>query len=82
MPVNSVISETAKPRIALTKDKILREYKDVFEGLGHIEDSSSFVVNANHIPARTTRTKVDSGDTMPNIIFIKLVYFRWLVRIL
>ena len=52
IPVNSVVSETAKPRSPLTKENILREYKDVFEGLGHIGDSNTFVVNRKHMPVQ------------------------------
>ena len=52
IPVNSVVSETAKPRSPLTKENILREYKDVFEGLGHIGDSNTFVVDRKHTPVQ------------------------------
>ena len=35
----------------LTRERILTEYKDVFEGLGHIGDSSSFVIDpVQHAP--------------------------------
>ena len=50
--VNSVASEQDKPGVPWTKENILNEYKDVFEGLGHIGDSSSFVINPDHTPVQ------------------------------
>ena len=35
VPVNNVVSEAEK-YVPLTKEMVLKEYKDVFEGLGHI----------------------------------------------
>ena len=44
--VNTVVTEQDKLRVPLTREAILKEYKDVFEGLGHIGISSSMVVVA------------------------------------
>ena len=49
--VNSVVTEQA-PKAPLTKERILSEYKDMFEGLGHIGDSNSFVVDPNKPPVQ------------------------------
>ena len=46
--VNTVVTEQDKLRVPLTREAIQKEYKDVFEGLGHIGISSSFVVNPDH----------------------------------
>ena len=46
--VNSMGKEPVKSSVPLTREKILADYKDVFEGLGHIGESSTFVVNPNH----------------------------------
>jgi hypothetical protein len=51
LPVNNVETE-AKKQIPLTKEKILKEYKEVFEGLGHIGNASSFVVDQSHPPTQ------------------------------
>ena len=48
--VNSVATESVKSSAPLTNEKIVTKYKDVFEGLGHIGDSSSFVIDPNHLP--------------------------------
>ena len=57
MPVNIAVSEAEK-HIPLTKDKILKEYNDVFKGLGHIGDASSFVVNTNHSPTQHSPRRI------------------------
>ena len=36
----------------MTREAILKEYKDVFEGLGHIGICSSFVVNPDFTPVQ------------------------------
>ena len=46
--VNTVVTEQDKLQVLLTREAIQKEYKDVFEGLGHIGISSSFVVNPDH----------------------------------
>ena len=55
--VNTIMQETTNYQSPLTKEKILKEYKDVFEGLRHIGAASTFVVDPNqspvqHIPGR------------------------------
>ena len=42
----------------MTRVAILREYKDVFEGLGHIGISSGFVVNPDHTPVQHAPRRV------------------------
>ena len=42
----------------LTKEKILKEYIDVFEGLGHIGDASTFVVDTNQSPVQHTPRRI------------------------
>ena len=39
--VNSMGTEPVKSSVPLTREKILADYKDVFEGLGHIGESST-----------------------------------------
>ena len=46
--VNTVVTEQDKLQVPLKREAIQKEYKDVFEGLGHIGISSSFVVNPDH----------------------------------
>ena len=50
--VNSMGKEPVKSSVPLTREKILADYKDVFEGLGHIGESTTFVVNPNHPPVQ------------------------------
>ena len=50
--VNSMVAESVKSSIPLTRKKILADYKDVFEGHGHMGESSTFVVNPNHPPVQ------------------------------
>jgi len=50
--VNSMGTEPVKSSVPLTREKILADYKDVFEGLGHIGESSTFVINPNHSPVQ------------------------------
>ena len=50
--VNSMVPEPVKSSVPLTREKILADYKDVFDGLGHIGESSTFVVNPNHPPVQ------------------------------
>ena len=50
--VNSMGTEPVKSSVPLTREKILADYKDVFEGLGHIGESSTFVVNPNQPPVQ------------------------------
>ena len=50
--VNSMVAESVKSSIPLTREKILADYKDVFEGHGHMGESSTFVVNPNHPPVQ------------------------------
>ena len=52
--VNSMGTEPVKSSVPLTREKILADYKDVFEGLGHIGESSTFVIDPN-IPQCRTR---------------------------
>ena len=59
--VNTVVTEQDKLQVPLKREAIQKEYKDVFEGLGHIGNSSSFVVNPDHTtvqhaPRRVTVT--------------------------
>ena len=59
--VNTVVTEQDKLQVPLKREAIQKEYKDVFEGLGHIGISSSFVVNPDHTtvqhaPRRVTVT--------------------------
>ena len=56
--VNTVVTEQEKRRVPLTRVAILREYKDVFEGLGHIGISSGFVVNPDHTPVQHAPRRV------------------------
>ena len=51
-PVNSVGTEPVKSSVPLTRERILADYKDVFEGLGHIGESSTFVINPDHSPVQ------------------------------
>lgn len=44
--------ESVKSSAPLTKEKIVTKYKDVFEGLGHKGDSSSFVIDPNYPPVQ------------------------------
>ena len=57
--VNSVTHATVKSanpvQIPLTEDTILTELKDVFEGLGHIGDANTFVLDSKHTPVQRTR---------------------------
>ena len=48
--VNSRGTEPVKSIAPLTREKILADYKDVFKGLGHIGESSTFAANPNHPP--------------------------------
>jgi len=50
--VNNMGTEPVKSCVPLTREKILADYKDVFEGLGHIGESSTFVINPNHSPVQ------------------------------
>ena len=50
--VNSMGTEPVKSSVPLTREKILADYKDVFEGLGHIGESSTFVIDPNHPPVQ------------------------------
>jgi len=50
--VNSMGTEPVKSSVPLTREKILADYKDVFKGLGHIGESSTFVINPNHSPVQ------------------------------
>ena len=43
--IHSMGTEPVKSSVPLTREKILADYKDVFEGLGHIGESSTFVIN-------------------------------------
>ena len=56
--VNTVVTEQEKRRVPSTTVAILREYKDVFEGLGHIGISSGFVVNPDHTPVQHAPRRV------------------------
>ena len=56
--VNTVVTEQDKLRVPLTREAILKEYKDVFKGLGHIEFSSSFVVNPDLTPVQHAPRRV------------------------
>ena len=46
--VNSVGPVSVKMSAPQIREKILTEYKDVFECLGHIGDSSSFAIDPNY----------------------------------
>ena len=59
--VNSIAVEQVKTEAPLTKERVFSEYKDVFEGLGHIGDSSSFVVSPDHAPIQHTPRRVPVG---------------------
>ena len=48
----NVVTAKDKLRVLLTREAILKEYKDVFEGLGHIGICSSFVVNPDYTPVQ------------------------------
>jgi len=48
----NVVTAKDKLRVLLTREAILKEYKDVFEGLGHIGTCSSFVVNPDYTPVQ------------------------------
>ena len=48
--VNSMGTEPVKSSVPLTREKILADYKDVLEGLGHIGESRTFVIDPNHPP--------------------------------
>ena len=50
--VNSMGTEPVRSSVPLTREKILADYKDVFENLGHIGESSTFVINPNHSPVQ------------------------------
>ena len=50
--VNSMGTEPVKSSVPLTREKILADYKDVFEGLGHLGESSTFVIDPNHPPVQ------------------------------
>ena len=50
--VNSMGTEPVKSSVPLTREKILAEYKNVFKGLGHIGESSTFVIDPNHPPVQ------------------------------
>ena len=54
--VKSVAPEQVKPACPvqgpLTKDIILTEFKDVFEGLGHIGDANTFVLDSSQVPVQ------------------------------
>ena len=50
--VNSMGTEPVKSSVPLTREKILADYKDVFEGLGHIGEASTFVINPNRSPVQ------------------------------
>ena len=52
------MQETTNYQSPLTKEKILIEYKDVFEGLGHIGDASTFVVHPNQSPVQHTPRRI------------------------
>ena len=54
----NVVTAQDKPRVPLTREAILKEYKDVFEGLGHIGICSSFVVNPDHTPVQHAPRRV------------------------
>ena len=54
----NVVTAQDKPRVPLTRETILKEYKDVFEGLGHIGICSSFVVNPDHTPVQHAPRRV------------------------
>ena len=54
----NVVTAQDKPRVPLTREAILKEYKDVFEGLGHIRICSSFVVNPDHTPVQHAPRRV------------------------
>ena len=56
--VNTVVTEQDKLRVPLTREAILKEYKELFEGLGHIGFSSSFVVNPAHTPVQHAPRRV------------------------
>ena len=56
--VNTVVTEQDKLRVPLTREAILKEYKDVFKGLGHIGFSSSFVVNPDLTPVQHALRRV------------------------
>ena len=45
-------TEPVKSSVPLTREKILADYKDVFKGLGHIGESSTFVIDPNHPPVQ------------------------------
>ena len=59
--VNSIAVEQVKTEAPLTKERVFSEYKDVFEGLGHIGDSRSFVVSPDHAPIQHTPRRVPVG---------------------
>ena len=56
--VNSMGTEPVKSSVPLTREKILADYKDVFEGLGHIGESSTFVIDPNHPPVQHTPRRI------------------------
>ena len=53
-----VKQETTNCQSPFTEEKILKEYKDVFEGLGHIGDTSMFVVDPNQSPVQHTPRRI------------------------
>jgi len=50
--VNSMGTEPLTSSVPLTREKTLADNKDVLEGLGHIGESSTFLINPNHSPVQ------------------------------
>ena len=58
-PVNSMGTEPAKYSVPLTRERrILADHKDVFEGLGHIGESSTLVISPNHSPVQHAPSRI------------------------
>lgn len=53
--VNSMSPVSVKSSAPLTREKVLTEYKDVFEGLRHTGDSRSFVIDQDYPQYSTHR---------------------------
>ena len=52
------LRKMASSSVPLTRERILADYKDVFEGLGHIGESSTFVINPDHSPVQHAPTGI------------------------
>ena len=44
--------EPIKSSVPPTRERIIADSEDVLEGLGHIAESSTFVINPNHPPVQ------------------------------